>query len=356
MPKILVSAHLLVLGVKLLLIYCLVSSGAASLVGWSSDGDYYNDFALGLINSDPTSYWPVLLRLLDAINLYDRSVVVKALVFANTVLIPYLSYVLSRRLGAGVVYSMIAALFVQIMPANFLISMDIYRDNIFILLALVASLLLAGDARKMGLVPEALMLMALAYVGYLFRPYFGVSLILAYIAVVLSGGHFRVGVLGWFSLSVLGLYFLKYFGLLDSIINYRGVEGFELGGSSFGIGFVGKGFVEFYFLYLLNWIYQFFGFYLSDGFLSLIFFVLESLPLILGFWLYRSEIPALGRCGAFVILFTVIYCAIWVMGNDNFGTAVRLRLPVYVLLYSLLGALIFRGAGRLRYVEIQKQS
>lgn len=348
MPKILLSAHILLAGCKLLLLFYWILSGSASVVGGTSDGDYYHDFAIGLITDDPTSYWPELLNFLNSIDLYQRSVVVYVLVAINITIIPFLSYVLSRRLGAGVVASLVSALFVQALPTNILISSDIYRDNVFVVLALIVALLVAGRLKEYGIILEAFAVAVLAYIGFIFRPYFGFSLFLAYVALIFWSGWrpFRLGLTGWLVVSILVLFFLKSFGMLDSIFKYRGVEGFEVGGSTFGIGFFGKSFLEFYFLYLLNWIYQFFGFYLSDGFLSLGFFALESMPLLLGFWLYRARIPHLGRCGVYILFFTAIYCSIWVMGNDNFGTAIRLRLPVYVLLYSMLGALIFRDRAK----------
>ena len=38
--------------------------------------------------------------------------------------------------------------------------------------------------------------------------------------------------------------------------------------------------------------------------------------------------------GPFLITFFVIYTTIWLLGNDNLGTAVRLRIPSYLVIFA----------------------
>jgi hypothetical protein len=36
----------------------------------------------------------------------------------------------------------------------------------------------------------------------------------------------------------------------------------------------------------------------------------------------------------FLLTFFVIYSTIWLLGNDNLGTAVRLRIPSYLVIFA----------------------
>ena len=42
----------------------------------------------------------------------------------------------------------------------------------------------------------------------------------------------------------------------------------------------------------------------------------------------------MGKFAIFLITFFVIYTTIWLLGNDNLGTAVRLRVPSYLVIFA----------------------
>ena len=44
----------------------------------------------------------------------------------------------------------------------------------------------------------------------------------------------------------------------------------------------------------------------------------------------------MNRFVVFLLTFFVIYTTIWLLGNDNLGTAVRLRIPSYLVIYACM--------------------
>ena len=42
----------------------------------------------------------------------------------------------------------------------------------------------------------------------------------------------------------------------------------------------------------------------------------------------------MNRFVSFLLTFFVIYTTIWLLGNDNLGTAVRLRIPSYLVIFA----------------------
>jgi len=69
---------------------------------------------------------------------------------------------------------------------------------------------------------------------------------------------------------------------------------------------------------------------------SIIVFLLESVPFILTFIYLSKNIKFMNRFVSFLLTFFVIYTTIWLLGNDNLGTAVRLRIPSYLVIYACM--------------------
>ena len=42
------------------------------------------------------------------------------------------------------------------------------------------------------------------------------------------------------------------------------------------------------------------------------------------------------RFSIFLLVFFVIYTTVWVLANDNLGTAVRLRIPSYLVIFACM--------------------
>ena len=67
---------------------------------------------------------------------------------------------------------------------------------------------------------------------------------------------------------------------------------------------------------------------------SLIVFLLETIPFIMALIYLRKNIRFMSKFTSFLLTFFVIYSTIWLLGNDNLGTAVRLRIPSYMVIFA----------------------
>jgi hypothetical protein len=130
-------------------------------------------------------------------------------------------------------------------------------------------------------------------------------------------------------LYILIILILKYFNILDPLFQYRGENGFEIGGSSLGIGLLNSNIISFTYLYTYSFLAQVFGLFYS-GFSSIFVFVTESVIFIYALIFVFRNIKYADKTCIYLICFFIIYTSIWVLGNDNLGTAVRLRVPSYL--------------------------
>jgi hypothetical protein len=125
-------------------------------------------------------------------------------------------------------------------------------------------------------------------------------------------------------------------GLLDLIILYRGEDGFSTGSTSFGIGLIGIGTIQFIGLVIISACYQVLGLYMANPVLIVLFLV-ESLPIIFGIRHILRNAQHINAFGYFLVSFILCYTFVWVIGNDNMGTALRLRMPTYICITILFG-------------------
>ena len=79
--------------------------------------------------------------------------------------------------------------------------------------------------------------------------------------------------------------------------------------------------------------YVMFGLFLVNT-NSLIVFFLESVPFILASTYLLKNTKFITKFVSFLITFFIIYTSIWLLGNDNLGTAVRLRIPSYLVIFA----------------------
>lgn len=130
---------------------------------------------------------------------------------------------------------------------------------------------------------------------------------------------------------LIGLNLLFAIGLLKPLVYYRSLfEGVQ-GGSNLGVQF--DSVLSFIPDFMNSLFSQLFGFFYPNlG--SVLLFVLESVPFCFGFvYLVRNRKFSNGFID-FIVVFSIVYSIIWVLGNDNLGTAMRLRM------YSYVGVLI----------------
>ena len=138
------------------------------------------------------------------------------------------------------------------------------------------------------------------------------------------------------------LFYVISLGCLDPIVNYRGESGFSKGGTTFGIGLVGKNRSGIFFALFVCvsssafWsfiliVLKVFWFFLSESVFFIIFFayVIKNHRLLSPFLTY-------------LMVFFLIYSTVWLIGNDNLGTAVRLRVFSYLSIYICAAVIFFQ--------------
>ena len=145
------------------------------------------------------------------------------------------------------------------------------------------------------------------------------------------------------------VHLISYFALLvicyrfdafQSIIDYRGEDGFTTGGTTLGISLIEKSEMEFLFLYLRSMAVQLFGFYFGN-IQGAIAFLAEPTLFIICFC-YVVKFRTLNSFAIIFVGFFVVYNTVWLLGNDNLGTAVRLRVFSYLSIYLCTAIIFFR--------------
>ena len=100
-----------------------------------------------------------------------------------------------------------------------------------------------------------------------------------------------------------------------------------------GVGLLNKGPIMFVFYYIYTILGQLFGLFLVNISAFSAFF-LETVPFTLAFIYLFKNTKFMNKFAIFLITFFVIYSSIWLLGNDNLGTAVRLRIPSYLAIFA----------------------
>jgi len=307
-----------------------------NLFSGGNDSNYYNAYALGY-EDNAVNFWPVILRFLNEIGLYNRDALSLVLFVISMTLMPYLYYKLVKYqahtinpVKAG------AVLLIVFYPAIFFVTIDIYRD-VFMFVVLLLSLLLYKrilEANWLRRNIYFLIFLGLAAFLFLMRPYLGAALALTpfvYIIFLKTKRYIKT----WIVLYFMALVLAKASGIIDPILLYRGEDGFEYGDSSLGVGLLNTNPHMFILYYLYSFFAQVFGLFLIS-FNAVLVFILESVPFILAFFYVFKNIRFMTRFANFLLVFFVIYTTVWVLGNDNLGTAVRLRVPSYLVIFACM--------------------
>ncbi|WP_080482033.1 hypothetical protein [Pseudomonas syringae] len=330
-PNVYVLRRLIVLLLLLKLAVLLYASNFGLVVfGQGNDADYYHQHATGGVKLAVNS-WAGFLRWLNEIGLYSREVVRFTIWGLGAVAVPFLAAAVAvRNKAAHPKEYWCVVLVASLYPTLFYYALDIYRDVLMCCLFLLALYLLQmihGSKSRVSRFSTLAVLLAVCGVLFLMRPYLGVSLIVSLIYWFLSSvRRWEVWVFG--GLYIVGLNLAYASGLLDSIMVYRAKFGVELlGASNLNIAFDSP----YWFIptFLKSVLVQLFGLYFY-GFMPAMLFFVESVPLIMGVvyvcrnWRFADELTK------FLCVFFVVYGSIWLLGNDNMGTAVRLRMFNYI--------------------------
>lgn len=319
--------------IKLIIITVWIIATPELYLGGTSDADYYNEYALGYIEDTATSIWPVILKCINDLGWYQRDAVAEIMAIANSVLYPFVIYKICIKFGACKKAAIIVIILYQCWPSNYLISFDIYRDNILLGIALLGVYISITQFKPLEKINGIILYGALAIIAFQFRPYLGFSIFSAYILTIVIGKSvLRWGVIIPYLLMMIAL--LGTINALDPLFEYRGEYGFESGGSSFGIGLINKNTIEAIGLIILSAIYQMGGFYIYDAKTSFIFLV-ESLPFLVMLYFSVRYIKIYEKSMKYTVLFFVIYSTVWIIGNDNLGTGIRLRIISYTVMLPI---------------------
>lgn len=317
-----------------MLIYTYVVFNGHDFFGGGNDSDYYDRYALGY-DETSVNIWPDFLRFLNDVGLYSRSGVSFFLFIVGIIFVPYLSGKISDISGDRKLFYIVFFI-VGIYPTIFYYTFDIYRDVLMIFLFLLGVYFLKICVFESK--HKAIFLFGLGFlfswVLYLFRPYLGFG----YFIMLIGGYFFNIRKVNLKILFLIYLFILQvvcYMGFLDPIFSYRRLF-FDIadmdGGSNLGIEFASReGFVV---DFSKSIVFQIFGLFFVN--ISSVFvFFLESVPFIFMLsYVLKNKIYT-NKFIDFLMLFFIVYSTVWLLGNDNLGSAVRLRVFGYlVVLFS----------------------
>ena len=105
--------------------------------------------------------------------------------------------------------------------------------------------------------------------------------------------------------------------------------------------------------YFLSILMQLFGLYLVNISAASAFF-LETVPFTLAFIYLFKNTKFMNKFAIFLVTFFVIYSTIWLLGNDNLGTAVRLRIPSYLVIFACM-FIVYQTKIVLGYEKIKRR-
>jgi hypothetical protein len=277
------------------------------------------------------------LRFLNEIGLYNRDVLSLVLLFISLTLMPYLYYKLVKDRDYSIKSVKAGSVFLIVFyPTIFFLTIDIYRDTFIFFLVLLSlwiyKIMLEVGGRK-GFI-YFLIFLSLTFFLFLLRPYLGVALAITpfvYIIFVKTKKYTKT----WLFLYFLVLVLVKVLGLIDPILLYREGDVFNQGGSSLGVNLLDANTFMFIVYYLYSLFIQLFGIFFIS-FNSILVFILESVPFIFALFYVFKNMRFVTKFASFLLVFFVIYSTIWLLGNDNLGTAVRLRVPSYLVIFACM--------------------
>lgn len=318
------------------LLYILIKSVGFQIGGAesSNDSEYYHSYAIGLIDN-AVNIWPIFLRFLSTNGLYDRSMVSLLLFFLYivfAVIFPRLAFIgLGRTISNNRKIKALRWFFTLLLlsyPTLFLFSLDLFRDLLmlsFVAIAFALGFQILSSGKLLTKLLLFFCFLSVCLLLFGFRPYLGFSSLLA-LFFYWRPNRSHICTICLF--YILALFVLRLTGLLEPILLYRGAEGFQQGGSSFGIGLQNVGALAFPFLVVLNILYQFFGFYITSP-QAFAVFIIESIPFIITIRFVYVSRAFMDRLCLYLLYFIVIYSTFAAIGNDNLGTAIRLRIYTY---------------------------
>lgn len=300
-------------------------------LGGGSDAEYYNDYALGYIDV-AVNTWPVMLRYLNNSGLYSRNIISYLLFFISLFLIPIL---INRLADIRFIENQKNYLYIYILcliyPTIFFYTFDVYRDVFMVFSFLLGCLVVKRCLCSSSYINFLLLFVFSLIVGLFLlglRPYLGYAFLLALFIWKIKFTKKRFIFLSVLYFSVL--FFINYLGYIDFLTDYRSSFEEVGGGSTIGLDFSNP--IMFIPNFILSALGQLFGLYITNP-LAIILFLVETVPFFFMLVYVVKNIKLADNFVRFLIIFFAIYGSVWLIGNDNLGTAVRLRIYNYLAIY-----------------------
>ena len=300
-------------------------------LGGGSDANYYHDYALGYIDL-AVNFWPVILRFLNDFGLYSRDGISYLLLFINLFIIPFLVAKLSNlNFKKSQKYYLYSVLLCLIYPTLFFYTLDVYRDEFMVLTFLVGCLIVKKCLSRSNFISFSYFYILAILIGFFLlalRPYLGFAFLLALVLWKIKLTKKRI-----FLFAVLyffALFIANYIGIFDSLTEYRSGFDEDSGSSTLGLDFSNP--VMFIPNFILSTLGQLFGLYITNP-LAIILLLIETFPFFIMLKYVIKNIRMADSFIRFLLIFFVIYGSVWLIGNDNLGTAVRLRMYNYFAIY-----------------------
>lgn len=300
-------------------------------LGGGSDANYYNNYAQGYINV-ALNVWPVILRYLNSVGFYSREFISYVFLFLNLVTIPLITAKLAGiKPSINQKYYFYILLLCLIYPTLYFFTFDIYRDVFMVLCFLVGCLVVKKSLNSTNNLGFILLFTVSLVIGWFLaalRPYLGYAFLISLFLWKMKFTKKRIVFLG--SSYFIVLFIANYVGVLDALTEYR--SGFEEtgGGSTLGLDFSNP--IMFIPNFILSMLGQLMGLYVTNP-LALILLLIETVPFFFMLVYVIKNIKFADSFVRFLIIFFILYASVWLIGNDNLGTAVRLRMHNYLVVY-----------------------
>ena len=315
-----------------IIFYFLIKNDYISFgLGGGNDSDYYHEYVLGYVDV-AVNIWPVILRFFNYLGFYSRDVISYLFLFINLFIIPFLVAKLSGlNFKKDQKYYLYSVLLCLIYPTLFFYTFDIYRDVFMVLSFLVGCWVVRKSLSSSTFISFSYFYILAILIGLFLldlRPYLGYAFLLALVLWKIKLTKKRI-----FFFAILyffALFIANYIGIFERLTEYR--SGFEEGegGSTLGLDFSNP--VMFIPNFILSILGQLFGLYITNP-LAIALFFIETVPFIFMFFYILKNIKYADSFMQFLIVFFVLYASVWLIGNDNLGTAVRLRMYNYLVVY-----------------------
>lgn len=315
-----------------LITYFLIKSDYFSIgLGGGSDANYYHSYALGYTDV-AVNFWPVILRFLNDFGFYSRDGISYLFLFINLFIIPFIVAKLSGlNFKKDQKYYLYSVLLCLIYPTLFFFTFDVYRDVFMVLAFLVGCLIVKKSLNSNNFIVFSFLYMLAILMGFFLmalRPYLGFAFLLALVLWKIKLTKKRIFLFA--ILYFFALFIANYIGIFESLTEYR--SGFQEseGGSTLGLDFSNP--VMFIPNFILSTLGQLFGLYITNP-LAIILLLIETFPFFIMLKYVIKNIRMADSFIRFLLIFFVIYGSVWLIGNDNLGTAVRLRMYNYLAIY-----------------------